>query len=92
MLAGLPDNSLDGLSLSDIFDWIAPHDFDRLLHEIVRVAKDGARLCYRICLVDRQPGAEHAEHLKADRALSARLHVLDRSCFYRDLYVGTVRK
>jgi S-adenosylmethionine-diacylglycerol 3-amino-3-carboxypropyl transferase len=92
VLAGLPDNSLDGLSLSDIFDWIAPRDFDRLLHEIVRVAKDGARLCYRICLVDRQPGAEHAEHLKADRALSARLHVLDRSCFYRDLYVGTVRK
>lgn len=92
VLASLPDNSLDGLSLSDIFDWIAPRDFDRLLHEIVRVAKDGARLCYRICLVDRQPGAEHAAHLVADRALSARLHVLDRSCFYRGLYVGTVRK
>lgn len=92
VLASLPDSSLDGLSLSDIFDWIAPRDFDRLLHEIVRVAKDGARLCYRICLVDRQPGPEHAQHLHAERALSARLHVLDRSCFYRDLYVGTVRK
>jgi len=92
VLASLPDDSLDGLSLSDIFDWIAPRDFDRLLHEIVRVAKDGARLCYRICLVDRQPGAEHGAHLHADRELSARLHVLDRSCFYRGLYVGTVRK
>lgn len=92
VLANLPDDSLDGFSFSDIFDWIAPRDFERLLHEVVRVAKDGARICYRICLVDRRPSPALAPFLAEDVVLGRRLHALDRSCFYRDLFVGTVTK
>jgi len=92
VLAALPDESLDGFSFSDIFDWIAPADFDRIMREVVRVAKDGARVCYRICLVDRRPSAALAGSIEEDVVLGRRLHVLDRSCFYRDLFVGTITK
>lgn len=92
VLAGLADDSIDGFSFSDIFDWIAPNDFDRLMREVVRVAKDGARICYRICLVDRRPRPGPGAFIEEDVLLGRRLHAFDRSCFYRDLFVGAVRK
>lgn len=92
VLARLPDDSLDGFSFSDIFDWIEPAAFDRLMREVVRVAKDGARICYRVCLVERRPGPSLAGFIESDTDTARTLFARDRSCFYRDLFVGTVTK
>jgi S-adenosylmethionine-diacylglycerol 3-amino-3-carboxypropyl transferase len=92
VLAALPDGHVDSFSYSDIFDWIAPDDFDRLMRETLRVAKDGARICYRICLVPRRPRGSFARHFEEDAELARALLPRDRSCFYRDLYVATIRK
>lgn len=92
VLAALPDGSIDSFSYSDIFDWIAPDDFDRLMRETLRVARDGSRICYRICLVPRRPRGNLARHFEEDSTLAQELLPRDRSCFYRDLYVATIRK
>lgn len=90
VLATLPDGSIDAFSYSDIFDWIAPVDFQKLMRETVRVASDGARICYRVCLLDRYP--ELDEHFVEDREVARELFLRDRSVFYKDLYVATIRK
>jgi len=92
VLASLPDDSLDGFSYSDIFDWIEVQDFQKLMKETVRVARDGARICYRICLVGRYPDDSLSPWIQPDHGEKDRLLGLDRSCFYRDLYVGTIHK
>lgn len=92
VLASLPDASIDGFSFSDIFDWIAPPDFDRVMHEVTRVARPGARVCYRVCLVERTPSAAFDGVLVRDPSLESALEVADRSCFYRGLFVATVTR
>ena len=42
-----PDDAFDGYSLSDISGWTSVAEFDRILDQVVRSARPGARLCYR---------------------------------------------
>ena len=46
-LRGLPDGSVTGFGISNICEWIAPHDVDLLFAEIVRTAAPNATLCFR---------------------------------------------
>ncbi len=92
VLHGFGENSIDKFSLSDIFDWITEENFQHLMNEIVRVGKNQSRMCYRICLIDRYPSEEVQSHLKPEQDLADRLFKLDRSCFYKGLWVGTITK
>ena len=91
LLRSLPDASIDAFSYSDIFDWVAEPDFQALMRETTRVARPGARVCYRVCLMDRYPAPDLRQQLVADEEAMKRLFVRDRSCFYRGLFIATVR-
>jgi len=47
LLHALPDGDVDGFSLSNVGEWLAPDEFERLLHEVVRVAAPGATIVFR---------------------------------------------
>ena len=46
-LAGCPDSSVDALAISNICEWLDTGGIDQLFEQIVRVAKPGARFCFR---------------------------------------------
>lgn len=46
-LAQAPDQAFDAYSLSDISGWTSVAEFNRILDEVVRSARSGARFCYR---------------------------------------------
>jgi len=46
-LRTLPDRSVSGFALSNICEWLAPHEIDALFTEIVRTAVPNATLCFR---------------------------------------------
>jgi S-adenosylmethionine-diacylglycerol 3-amino-3-carboxypropyl transferase len=45
-LARLPARSVDCFNLSNAFDWMSEETFARLMREVARAARPGARLCY----------------------------------------------
>jgi S-adenosylmethionine-diacylglycerol 3-amino-3-carboxypropyl transferase len=46
-LRSCPDRSVTGFALSNICEWLSPEEIDELFAEITRVARPGARLCFR---------------------------------------------
>lgn len=87
-----PEESIDAFHLSNVFEWLAPDLFRRTLLEIHRVARPGARLCYRNLLVRRRHPADLDPFFEADDGLAARLLFEDRSFVYSGFEVATVRK
>jgi S-adenosylmethionine-diacylglycerol 3-amino-3-carboxypropyl transferase len=47
LLHTLPDGDVDGFSLSNVGEWLTPDEFENLLHEVVRVAAQGAIVVFR---------------------------------------------
>ncbi len=92
ILATLPDATIDGFNLSNVFEWVSPAVFERTLREIHRVARPGARLCYRNLLVHRRHPPSLDTHFVADDELAQRLLYEDRSFVYSNFEIATVRK
>ena len=46
-LAGCDDDSVDAFALSNICEWLKPEGIDLLFEQVIRVARPGARLCFR---------------------------------------------
>jgi len=91
-LARQPAGSIDRFNFSNIFEWVPPETFTTMLRETHRVARPGARLCYRNLLVRRRHPAS-ADHLfEAEDDLAARLHRTDRSFVYAHFEVARVLK
>jgi S-adenosylmethionine-diacylglycerol 3-amino-3-carboxypropyl transferase len=91
-LAALPDDSVDSFALSNVFEWVSPEAFERMLREIHRVARPGARLCYRNLLVRRAHLAALDGLFRPEDALAARLLFQDRSFVYSHFEVATALK
>jgi S-adenosylmethionine-diacylglycerol 3-amino-3-carboxypropyl transferase len=87
-----PDNSVDAFNLSNVFEWVSPEVFERLLREIHRVGRPGARLCYRNLLVRRRHPTSLSGHFESNEKLAARLLEADRSFVYSNFEVATVVK
>jgi S-adenosylmethionine-diacylglycerol 3-amino-3-carboxypropyl transferase len=47
LLHTLPDGDVDGFSLSNVGEWLTPNEFENLLHEVIRVAAQGAIVVFR---------------------------------------------
>ena len=90
MLQSLPDGSIDGFGLSNVFEWVSPDVFERILGEIHRVGSPGARICYRNLLVRRTHPASRDGQFRPDRDLAAKLLFQDRSFVYSNFEVATV--
>jgi S-adenosylmethionine-diacylglycerol 3-amino-3-carboxypropyl transferase len=92
ILAGEPADSIDAFNLSNVFEWVSETNFERLLKQIHRVARNEARLCYRNLLVRRRT-PDHLHNLfRPYPVLGDRLLAQDRSFVYSHFEVASVHK
>ena len=90
VLAGIPDGTLAGCNLSDIFEYMSEVDYRAVLFDICRKTAPGGRLVYWNVVVPRSRPEIFAASLKPLRRLAARLHASDKAFFYRDLVIEEV--
>lgn len=86
-----PDNSFDRFSLSDIVSYMSPKDFEHVMDELKRVAKNGTRFCIRQFLSKRDIPEHLQEHFQREPELEKQLEQED-SCSYYNFMVGTINK
>jgi S-adenosylmethionine-diacylglycerol 3-amino-3-carboxypropyl transferase len=84
------DEQLDRFNLSDLFEYVSPDHYHRILESIVRRSRPGARLAYWNMLAPRQRPASLADRLRPLDELAARLHLADRAFFYSAFRVEQV--
>ena len=90
-LASLPENTLDRIDFSNIFEWIDLVDCEHLLRETVRVCRPGARITYRNLLVHRERPQSLARLIRPD-PLAKELLVRDRAFVYSNFVVEEIVK
>lgn len=83
--------SFDRYNLSDLFEYVSVDHYHRMLEQIVRVSRTGARLAYWNLLAERKRPESMADRLLPLSELSARLHDADRTFFYNAFVVEEVR-
>lgn len=89
-LATQPPQSFDGYNLSDIFEYLSPENYHRILNSLIRAAKPGARLAYWNLLVPRRRPESLAGHLRPLEDLSSRLFAEDKAFFYSAFVIEEV--
>jgi S-adenosylmethionine-diacylglycerol 3-amino-3-carboxypropyl transferase len=91
-LASSVAGTFDGFYLSNIFDWMAPPDAERVLDRIIAAARPGARLCYWTNLLNRPREAAESRFpaLHHDRAASASIMATHRAPGYSACVVATI--
>lgn len=75
-------DTFDAFNLSDIFEYISPQSYERLLRLLIQTAKRGARLAYWNLLVPRRRPESLAALLKPLTKLSNALFKRDKTFFY----------
>jgi S-adenosylmethionine:diacylglycerol 3-amino-3-carboxypropyl transferase len=90
-LASLPDNTLDRIDFSNVFEWIDAADCERLLRETVRVCRPGARITYRNLLVHRERPESLAAQIRPDPQ-AKKLLPQDRAFVYSNFVVEEIVK
>jgi S-adenosylmethionine-diacylglycerol 3-amino-3-carboxypropyl transferase len=86
-LRTLPDGSVSGFTLSNICEWLAPHEIDALFNEIVRTAVPNAKLCFRnfVGWTEVPPRFRHV--VSEDRERGERMIQRDRSVVQRRIAI-----
>jgi S-adenosylmethionine-diacylglycerol 3-amino-3-carboxypropyl transferase len=91
-LATCTDSSIDALAISNICEWLDARGIDELFAQIVRVAKPGARFCFRNFVGHTDiPGRFSGvviEDVEAGKAAIAR----DRSCLQARIAICRIQK
>lgn len=90
VLESVPDHSLDGFNLSDIFEYMSPAASAELLTRIARKGKPGARLVYWNMLAPRQRPPELAHCLRPLKEEARELFSRDQAFFYSALRIEEV--
>jgi S-adenosylmethionine-diacylglycerol 3-amino-3-carboxypropyl transferase len=90
--SGLPSDCLSKFNFSNIFEWMAPLEFEALLRSMHRVARDGAILTFRNLLVERRIPPSLSDRFAVQDDLAAALLEEDRSFIYSNYVVAVVRK
>lgn len=91
-LRSRPDSSCDKFYLSNVTEWLPEEQVAPLLREVIRVARDGATVCYRALMADRPLPVALREQLVEDERRSHELFRADRACVNAAFHVVTVRK
>ena len=76
------EEAIDRYNLSDIFEYMPPKDYHRLLESLVRCGRDKSRLAYWNLLAARQRPQFMAGRLRPLDDLARRLHSQDKAFFY----------
>jgi S-adenosylmethionine-diacylglycerol 3-amino-3-carboxypropyl transferase len=82
---------MNAYNLSDIFEYMSPENYHRILNRIVDTAADGARLAYWNLLVSRRRPATMASQLRP-LSIAADLHQRDKTFFYDAFVVEEVTR
>lgn len=90
-LEGAPVDHFDAFSLSDVASFISKEQFHKLLKEIIRTAKSGARFCIRQFLSDYHIPRELTPYFHRDTTLERGLEEED-SCFVYRYMTGNICK
>ena len=90
VLSELPQGSLNGCNLSDIFEYMSQADYEHLLNEFVRVGAPGCRLVYWNVVAERHCPNTLSHVVKSKRTLANELHQRDKAFFYRNFVVEEV--
>ncbi len=91
-LRSRPDSSCDKFYLSNVAEWLREDELAPFFEQVIRVARDGALVCYRALMVDRPLPAVLADRLCEDTARSAALAANDRAFVNAGFHAVTVRK
>jgi S-adenosylmethionine-diacylglycerol 3-amino-3-carboxypropyl transferase len=86
------DSSVDGIVLSNICEWMAAGEIKLLFASIARVARPGARVCFRNFVGHTEVPEDSASRIVEDRAAGARAIQHDRSCVQSRFASCVVRK
>ncbi len=82
---------IDRFNLSDIFEYMSPDNYHRLLAKLVAAGRSGSRLAYWNMLAPRSRPDSMAGQLRPLTDLARRLHLADKTFFYSDFIVEEVR-
>jgi S-adenosylmethionine-diacylglycerol 3-amino-3-carboxypropyl transferase len=85
-----PPDAFDAFNLSDVFEYVSPDSYERLLRLLIRAAKPGARLAYWNLLVPRSRPESLANELKALTCLADSLFARSNTFFYGAFVVEQV--
>jgi S-adenosylmethionine-diacylglycerol 3-amino-3-carboxypropyl transferase len=91
-LATRPSSSCDKFYLSNVTEWLREDEVLPLFEEVLRVARDGAVVCYRALMIDRVLPASIASRLEEDVAVSESLARRDRAFVNAAFHVVRVCK
>ncbi len=89
-LASREPRSVDRFNLSDIFEYMSPDNYRRLLEQITAGARPGGRLAYWNMLAPRSRPDALADRLRPLTELAGRLHLQDKAFFYSRFVVEEV--
>jgi S-adenosylmethionine-diacylglycerol 3-amino-3-carboxypropyl transferase len=91
-LATCPDSSVDALAISNICEWLDNAAIEELFAQIIRVAKPGARFCFRN-FVGYTAIPEHFRAIVIEDEAAGRAAILrDRSCLQARIAVCRIVK
>ncbi len=91
LLGTLPDQSVYGCNLSNIFEYVSPAAHESLLVELARVGAPGCRFVYWNVVVERECPQSLEGIIRRRQGLAMRLHERDKAFFYRRLIIEEVR-
>ena len=84
--------SCDKFYLSNVGEWLREDELGPFFEEVIRVARDGAIICYRALMIDRPLPATVTDRFCEDPVRSAALAKSDRAFVNAGFHVVTVRK
>src|SRR5574341_206780 len=84
------EQTIDRFNLSDVFEYVSPQGYFRLLDRLVHAGGSGGRLAYWNMLVHRCRPPEMADRLRPLDALARKLHAEDKAFFYRAFVVEEI--
>jgi len=90
--SSIEEESISRFNYSNIFEWMSEDDFENLLKETVRVAKNGSIMTYRNLLVPREHPYFLSKSIRSLKSLAANLRSLDLSFIYNNYIVEKIEK
>jgi S-adenosylmethionine-diacylglycerol 3-amino-3-carboxypropyl transferase len=90
-LKNQPSSSIDVFSLSDVSSYVDEKQFEEIVIEMVRTAKQGARFCLRQLLSEHRIPEVLQFSIRRDPHLEKKLEEEDRTFVYR-FTIGTIQK
>jgi S-adenosylmethionine-diacylglycerol 3-amino-3-carboxypropyl transferase len=91
-LATREDSSVDAFALSNICEWLDAAGVDKVFGQVVRVAKPGARLCFRNFVGHTEIPERFRSTVIEDREAGRSAILRDRSCLQSRIVICRIAK